>query len=707
MFLSVVTAEHSSFGSEGLTYQTDEQIMPGSLVMVPLRKQEVEGMVISVQSEKPDTSFEVKSIIRVISKKPILPPALLKTLQWLRGYYCCSARQALQIFLPAPPWHLLNEHEPEPVFTLAKSDVAVRGKKQLEIIEFLRVRDAATQEEILEETGASSTTLKTLIEKKIIAKQACHPERSRRADHHNKTIPLSIVLSDEDINLITSIKNEKKPTLLVDGRSEEDRNKLFAAMASDFLKNQKSSLILFPNIHAAIEANRQIAELIGSEHVQVLHSGTGQAGRRELYRQAQSGKPMIIVGTRTALFIPLSSLGLIVIADEHEWTWKSDQTPKYHARLTAEILAKQSNAKLLLTSPTPSLDSLKHALGDETSTRYKLIKQHADQCQQSRIQLIDLATAQFGQHYPFTQPLVDAVTERIARNEASILFLNRRGTATSLLCLDCRETTLSPASNLPLRVISRNGKPLLIDEATGERSEVPAECPKCHSPQLKAVGAGTERVEADARILFPNARIARADADTLDHPGAMEELIGKIASGDIDILLGTQPVLRALRCPRVTFAAILVADVGLSVPDFRAGERVFATVSSVVRHMQRKVGGHAIVQTYRPEAPEIRCAVTGSESDYWESELKLRREAGYPPFTQMIELLVRKDRAKALALFKRAKELAEQFDAKIQLKEEQRDGLTTFRITLRGEHPRMLLNALPLGGVSVDIDPVE
>jgi primosomal protein N' (replication factor Y) len=323
------------------------------------------------------------------------------------------------------------------------------------------------------------------------------------------------------------------------------------------------------------------------------------------------------------------------------------------------------------------------------------------------VQLIDLATAQFGKYYPFTQPLVDAVTERIAKNEASVLFLNRRGTATSLLCLDCRETTLSPATHLPLRVITREGKPLLIDEATGDQSAVPMECPKCRSVKLKAVGAGTERVEADARTLFPKAKIARADGDTLDHPKAMQELIARIDAGEIDILLGTQPVLRALRCPRVTLAGILVADVGLSVPDFRAGERVFSTVSSVVRHMQRRKGGQAIVQTYRPDAPEIRCAITGNEEEYWNAELLLRREAGYPPFTQMIELLIRTDRAKAQDLLKRAKGLAQEMKTNVVFREELRGGLTTFRITLRGEHPRMLLNALPLRGVSVDIDPVE
>ncbi|MDD5055238.1 MAG: primosomal protein N' [Candidatus Peribacteraceae bacterium] len=706
MFLSVVTAEQSSFGSEGLTYQTNDHVSLGCLVLVPLRKHEVEGIVIAMQQEKPETSFEVKSIIRVISDKPLLPTALLKTFQWLRGYYCCSARQAMQIFLPAPPWHHLNEREPDPVFTLAKSDVTVRGKKQIEIIEFLRTRRTANQDEIIEETGASAATLKALIEKQIVI-----AEKAERSEGESTTIDPTRIqatrLSDDDSKLVTAIGNERKPVLLVDGRSEEHRNQLFAGLATDCLKNQESALILFPNIHAAIEANRQIEALIGSEYVHVLHSGTGQAGRRELYRQSQTGKPMIVVGTRTALFTPLPSLGLIVLADEHEWTWKSDQTPKYHARLTAEILAKQSGSKLLLTSPTPSLDSLKHALGDDADVRYKLIRIPTHKDAECAIQLIDLGTAQFGKYYPFTQPLVDAVTGRIEKKQASVLFLNRRGTATSLLCLDCRETTLSPTSHLPLRVITRNGKPLLIDEATGERSEVPMECPKCHSPKLRAVGAGTERVEADARILFPNAKIARADADTLDHPKAMEELIERLNAGHIDILLGTQPVLRALRCPRVTLGAILVADVGLSIPDFRAGERIFSTVSSVVRHMHGRENGRAIIQTYRPDAPEIRCAITGNEHEYWDAELKLRKDAGYPPFTQMIELLIRTDRAKALELHKRAKGLAQEMKTSVVFREEQRGGLTTFRITLRGEHPRMLLAALPLRGVSVDIDPVE
>lgn len=705
MFLTVVTAEQSSFGSEGLTYQTNEKVSLGCLVLVPLRKHEVEGIVIAMQDEKPDTSFDVKSIIRVISPKPLLPPALLKTLQWLRGYYCCSARQALQVFLPAPPWHLLNEQEPEPVYKLTKDDVTVRGKKQAAIIEFLRTRRAASQEEIHGETGASSATLNSLIEKSIIVAEQLKPCTTEVRTADLSLIP-TIELGD-DAELVAGFWNGNKPVLLVDGRTDDERNRLFAALAIDALKDQRSALILLPNIHAATEAHRQIKSLISADHVKLLHSGTGQAGRRELYRQANAGKPMIVIGTRTALFTPLPSLGIIILSDEHEWTWKSDQTPKYHARLTAEILAKQSGASLLLTSPTPSLDSLKHALGDTEKTRYKLVRKSPEIASKCAVQLIDLGAAQFGKHYPFTQPLVDAVSNRLDQKEASILFLNRRGTATSLLCLDCRETTLSPETHLPLRVITRDGKPILMDEATGERLPVPPECSKCHSPKLRAVGAGTERVEADARILFPKAKIARTDADTLDHPKAMEELITRLEAGEIDILLGTQPVLRALRCPRVTLAAILIADIGLSVPDFRAGERVFSTVSSVVRHMHGRESAQAIIQTYRPDAPEIRCAVTGNEQEYWNAELLLRREAGYPPFTQMIELLIRTDRTKAQELHKRAKGLAQEMKTSVQFKEELRGGLTTFRITLRGEHPRMLLNALPLRGVSVDIDPVE
>lgn len=252
--------------------------------------------------------------------------------------------------------------------------------------------------------------------------------------------------------------------------------------------------------------------------------------------------------------------------------------------------------------------------------------------------------------------------------------------------------------------MTRRGAPWLMDRMTGEMSPIPATCPQCGSTQLTTIGAGTERVESIIRERFPAANIVRADADTLDHPGIFSSILRSFDEGKIDILLGTQPVLAGLRSPHVTLAAVLVADQGLSIPDFRAGERVFQSVSTVIRSMRGR--GTAIIQTFRPDAPEIRHAVRGDTLGYLEEEWGVRTRTGYPPVSQLIDLIVRRDEGRARLLKERAEQIGKTLG--IAVSEYHGHDVTRFTwvIRLRGKRVREALNMLPLTGVTIDVDPV-
>jgi primosomal protein N' (replication factor Y) len=256
------------------------------------------------------------------------------------------------------------------------------------------------------------------------------------------------------------------------------------------------------------------------------------------------------------------------------------------------------------------------------------------------VRVVDLATTNFGTLYPFSPPLLEAIQQRLDCKEQSILFLNRRGIATALLCLNCRERVLSSETALPLTLHRRSdGRPFLMDHVSGDVREVPATCPKCGSANLKAVGAGTQKIEDIVSSVFPAARVLRADRDTLAHPSDIRALLDAMRNRDADILLGTQSVVKGLDLPGVTLSAVLLADVGLSLPSFRAGERVFQLLTQLTGRSGRAQPGEVIIQTFRPSAQEVHLAALHQTEQYLETEMILRSTHRYPPLTQMIRLL--------------------------------------------------------------------
>ncbi len=326
--------------------------------------------------------------------------------------------------------------------------------------------------------------------------------------------------------------------------------------------------------------------------------------------------------------------------------------------------------------------------------------------------MVDLAEAEFGKNYPFTAQLLTAIEVRLKRKEQCVLFLNRRGAASALLCLQCRRRVISPESQLPFTVHhDASGKPFLIDHTTNIRANVPANCPHCKSVNMIEVGAGTQRIEAILAKIFPAARLLRADTDTLETPEQMRAVLQKMKTGEADILLGTQSVVKGLDLPNVTLAAVLIADIGLSLPHFRAGERIMQLLTQLTGRSGRAKPGEVIIQTFRPDAAEVVAAAAHQTERYLEDELKMRIHVGYPPATSMIRLLVRGPdaalRAKKLHLEAMTVNLRLGGGNKISLGPTLFGGGREWQVLLRGPDPRKLLDQLHLKEVPVDVDPLE
>ncbi len=717
MFAKVVTASRSSFIGNGLTYEVSEadkdKVRVGAMVSVPLRNKLVEGVIVEIQEKKQEEEYDVKTLKEVLVGDPLLTEAQIKTIHWMSEYYICTLRSALGMWLPQDTWSSVL---PQNVtgYTLsekAKTSVDfadIRGKKQKQVLEFVSGLPWASRDDIKKETGASAAVLNALKEGGWITEDIRKAESSvfERQSSPLRELP---ILTPAQEAAYESMKSDPRPSLLF-GVTGSGKTEIYAQLIVDAIKHGKQAILLVPEILLTEHSVHRFDNLLERDAIAIIHSRLTKAERKREWKRIHEGKVSLVIGSRSALFSPLKRLGVVIIDEEHEWTYKNEQTPRYHARDTAENLCYHSGAKLVLGSATPSLESWSRAKYNlyhlaRLPTRYKELAL-------PNVTVIDLIDARFGLLYPFTTPLLDAIAKRLKNKEQSVLFLNRRGIASALLCLQCRRRVVSPESQLPFTVHNTSqGRPFLLDHTSGLMADVPERCPHCQSTKLHPIGAGTQKLEQILKQQFPGARIIRADADTISEPEHMRHLLATMRNQEADILLGTQAVVKGLDLPHVTLAAVLLADIGLSLPHFRAGERIFQLLTQLTGRSGRAKPGEVIIQTFRPDAPEVQAAAKHETEKYLETELKLRQYSGYPPSTLMIRLIFRGEKPELRAKDTQRK-LVEiiakhNFTVRIGVAPTFFGGGKEWHILLRGEAVRNVLEFIDLQDMVVDVDPME
>jgi primosomal protein N' (replication factor Y) len=704
MEYTVLTASKSAGIANGLTYGSpDNNISVGTPVLVPLRNAITEGIVVAKQ-ENTERKFDIKNIAKALSKDPLLSSYHIQTLQWMSTYYCCSMRQTARAFLPGNSWKDLLPAIKKG-YKLTDTTAEVRGAKQQAVLECLTGRDWVEVRELKEVSGCSTATLAGLKAKAIIEEISVEPKKLV-SPMTEFTLP---ILSPEQKKVFSEIRSEKRPSLLF-GVTGSGKTEIYASLIAEAIASGKSAILLVPEILLTEHCIYRFQELMDSKRIAVLHSRLTPAGRRDVWRSIREGSIDLVIGSRSALFSPLPNLGLVILDEEHEWTYKNEQTPRYHARETAETLTRFASAKLVLGTATPCLESW--AKAQEGLYHLARLPERYMGQKLPNVRVIDLANVEFGNSYPFSFPLLTAIENRLTKGEQSVLFLNRRGIASALLCLDCRRRVVSPDSQLPFTVHRGvGGSAQLVDHTTNLRIHAPSLCPQCGSANLREVGAGTQRIEDILETKFPSARILRADRDTLLHPEHMRLLLKKMREQQADILLGTQSVVKGLDLPNVTLAAVLLADIGLSLPHFRAGERIFQLLTQLTGRSGRAKDGEVIIQTFRPDAPEVRMAAEHKTEEYLQNELKLRVHTGYPPTTKIVRLLCRDDGAKQCAhkLAASATEVSsvKKLGLAVSCSPTLFGGGRIWHVLLRGNNPREVLSDLDLTGAVVDIDPME
>ena len=618
----------------------------GTRVKVPFGRRQVLGCVTALAES---STFEtLKPILKIISMQSLVTSRVLELARWMADYYCCAPETALKSVLPDA---IRKEQEGwrERLYVRVLpgvEDIGALTKRQTEIYHVIEEHRAIALQELLRLTGTTAQTVRKLEDKNLIE---IAPRVTERDPYANEqfvpTTPLK--LNPEQAKALENIVVERGRVFLLHGVTGSGKTEVYLQAIARALEDGKGSIVLVPEISLTPQTVERFKARFSSGPLQtlvaVLHSHLSAGERHDEWHKIRQGRAKIVIGARSAIFAPVEPLGLIIVDEEHEHSYKQEEAPRYHARDVAVVRGQREEATVVLGSATPSLESYHNA----KRGKYTLLEMpsRVDDKRMPLVRVQDMRTEKSkGDKGPpiFSQRLKDAIHHRLEANEQTILFLNRRGFATSMQCPDCGLVAECPNCSLSLTYHRR--EQTLRCHICGHQDRAPQRCPneKCRSPKIRFHGLGTEKVEGVLCKLFPSANVCRMDSDALKRKDDFRRILGDFRRGKIDILVGTQMIAKGLHFPRVTLVGIVYADTSLHLADFRAGERTFQLLTQVAGRAGRgDVDGEVVVQTFSPVHPAIQFARRHDFEGYFETEMEFREQLLYPPFTRAALLTIR------------------------------------------------------------------
>ncbi|MEO6398123.1 MAG: primosomal protein N', partial [Tepidiformaceae bacterium] len=579
----------------------------------------------------------------------------------------------------------------------------------------------------IRELGAGPAHLERLDAGGWIRRYEQQLERNPLAGYAFKSRP-PLVLSEGQQAAADQIA-ARPGTYLLHGVTGSGKTEVYLDLVQRTLDSGKSAIILVPEISLTPQAIRRYGERFG-EALAVIHSSLGAGELYDEWFRVQRGEARVVIGSRSAVFAPMRAVGLIVLDEEHEWTYKQvDPSPRYHARDVAEQISIRTGATVVLGSATPDIVTYHRSeVGEigrvELRDRLSPMGDGSTRLgQMAAVTVVDMREElKAGNRSVFSFSLARALKQALADGEQSILFVNRRGSARFMLCRECGYLPLCPSCQVAMSLDLRDAlRPMLACHHCGRSKRLEDCCPKCDSRKYRPFGVGTQRIELEARERFPDARVARWDGDVSNRKGSHERIMNALECGEIDILVGTQMLAKGLDLPAMTVVGVVDADVGLSLPDYHAHERSFQLLSQVAgRAGRRDLPGHVFIQTYEPTASPIVSAARHDYRGFYAREIAHRRRAGYPPFTRLVRLTFHhRSQEHGLQEASRvAGDLRLQRDAAGRAEPDvlgptvayiaRLRGDYRWQLLLRGREPAALLSSVRLGtGWSVDVDPAS
>ncbi len=520
-----------------------------------------------------------------------------------------------------------------------------RAKRQAEILRLLdRAQDKRMRLGELEILSKGARAACAALEKKgwVEVEEGLLPDAEDMKEPSPSPIAPSMGLTDEQkesYELVkTDIEQKNFSVTLLHGVTGSGKTEVYIQLAQKALENGLGALILVPEIGLTPQLLGRFQERFGHS-VACLHSAYSDKKRLSEWRRIKNGDAPIVVGTRSAVFAPIPNLGMIAVDEEHDGSYKQEESPRYHARDTGIVRARNLGIPVVLGSATPSIESYTSARSGRY--RLRLLSHRPTGGTLPQVRLVDLRKeAGSDPKTPelLTRDLAAAIGERLERGEQTLLFLNRRGFSSVILCRDCGEALQCPHCSIPL-TFHREGGGRVQCHWCDYSAHPPNSCSSCRSGRVGYFGVGTERVEQAVKARFPGARVQRLDRDIVRRSGAYESIFGAMRCGEIDILIGTQMVAKGHDFPKLTLVGVVVADVGLHLPDFRASERTFQLLTQVAGRAGRAdLPGEVIIQTFRPDHFAVQCARTHDYAGFYKREALARERMGYPPYRRLARL---------------------------------------------------------------------
>jgi primosomal protein N' (replication factor Y) len=721
----------------------------GSRVRVPFRDKSALATVVAIPEQS--EAKGIRPIEAIVGDAPTLNEQLLELARWIGTYYCCPIEAVMRSVLP----QVIRRAEVgwkkqlfvQPARNLDQGEIEKlrrRAPRQAELLEAIaKLEKPMRAAELLRQTSLDNQTLRALVKRGLAELREEAVVRDPHGDEQFIATS-NLVLNEEQTNALSEIDQalkapENARPILLHGVTGSGKTEIYLQAIRATLDRGRTAIVLVPEISLTPQTVERFKGRFAEaqDAVAVLHSHLSEGERHDEWHKIHSGRARIVIGARSAVFAPLKNLGLIVVDEEHETTYKQEEAPRYHARDVAIVRAKIEKCVVVLGSATPSLESYHNT----TTEKYRLVTltQRVDQKQMPLMRVVDLRQERRKEKRAaiLSEKLSQAIADRLDKREQTILFLNRRGFSTSLLCSNCGEARNCPNCSVALTFhqhfpqggSSRRGETMpgrLSCHLCGHTAAVPKKCPACGQDALIYHGFGTEKVESTVAQIFPKAVVRRMDADSMTRKEAYRETLRNFRSGKIDILVGTQMIAKGLHFPNVTLVGIINADLALHLPDFRAGERTFQLLTQVAGRAGRgETAGEVFVQTYTPFSPSIQFARHHDFTGYFQQELEFRERCDFPPFKHAILITVRsahEGRAKLSAetLKRRLSEaLPEEFilgDA-TPAPLEKLQSQFRFHILIRGEAivrlsrlVRETLDKLPFPEdviVAVDVDPYQ
>jgi len=625
-------------------YKLTTPVETGCRVVVPFRKRDVEGFVVGFRKDAPP-DIEVHEIGSVLDAIPLLRPDVFNLCRWVADYYATPIGEVLKAALPPgiSAKHVEGLRHSPP--RRGGVDAPSKAKAQTGWRE-ARVRQG---EASIEDRQDISAELTTPARQLLLSCRATPPLRGGE-----------LVMTPDQTKALSTINSTPgfRPILL-HGVTGSGKTEIYMQAVEHFLAAGKTSLILVPEIGLTPQLTDQFARRFPNQ-IAILHSSLTRRQRIDEWLRIYRGEVPIVIGTRSAVFAPLGNLALIVVDEEHETSYKQEEVPRYHARDTAVMRAKLAGAAVVLGSATPSMESFHNAASQKYD--YVMLTTRVEGRPLPAVEIVNMREeyAAEGKQVVLSRRLLEAINARLDRGEQTMILLNRRGYATFLLCRHCGFTFQCNSCSVAMTYHRSIEK--LLCHYCGLARRPPARCPECDSEYIHYVGEGTERLEAELKCRFPDARVGRIDRDAMRHMRDYERVLGGFRAGDIDILAGTQMIAKGHDFPRVTLVGVVGADAPLALPDFRAAERTFQLLTQVAGRSGRGGRpGEVVIQSYFPDHYTFQLAVTQRFEDFYARESRYRKAMFYPPFAALAGIMVTdRDRGRAADT---AREIGEYLDS--------------------------------------------